>query len=284
MREEMLSTETLRAIAEQASDLARLAGAEIVGGLGKLLAIRYKGERQALQEWRDPVSEVDGHIEQMIRQRLAEKFPDHDVLGEESDERPRRGAAFIWAIDPIDGTTNFINGFPFFSASIGVLHKGRPIVGALWCSATHALRPGVYHAHAGGRLHFDGEVLERTHNPEIKRRLSAVPGAGWDDGLPWESRKTGSAAVECAFVAARLLRVARFALPNVWDVAGGVTLVQAAGGEVRTKGASGWEPFNRFEARGEGSAADIRLWRQPLVLGEREAVTEWCGLLDRAGR
>ena len=45
---------------------------------------------------------------------------------------------------------NFVNGFPLFAASIGVLHQGRPLVGAVWCSTSHALRAGVYHARAGG--------------------------------------------------------------------------------------------------------------------------------------
>ena len=184
----------------------------------------------------DPVSEVDGRVEQLIRARLAEKFPGHDILGEESEERPGRGHDFIWAIDPIDGTTNFINGFPAFAASIGVLYRGRPIVGALWCASTHALRAGVYHAHRGGLLHFDDEPLKPAQNPAIMRRLAGEPNLAHDKAHPFEVRKTGSAAIECAFVAAGLLRVARFERPNVWDIAGGVALVQAAGGEVLTLG------------------------------------------------
>jgi myo-inositol-1(or 4)-monophosphatase len=65
----------------------------------------------------------------------------------------------VWAIDPIDGTTNFVNGFPLFAASIGMLHRGCPVVGAIWCSTSYALRAGVYHARAGGALRFEGEPL-----------------------------------------------------------------------------------------------------------------------------
>ena len=169
-----------------AVELARLAGAEIVNSLGKLLAVRYKGAPEQEQRWRDPVSEVDGRVEQLIRARLAERFPGHDILGEESEERPGRGHDFIWAVDPIDGTTNFINGFPAFAASIGVLHKGQPIVGALWCASTHALRAGVYHAHRGGPLHFDDEPLKREHNPDIRRRLAGEPDLAQDRLHPFE--------------------------------------------------------------------------------------------------
>ena len=191
-----VSAGLLAEIETLAVELARLAGAEIVNSLGKLLAVRYKGVPEEEPHWRDPVSEVDGHVEQLIRARLAERFPGHDILGEEIEERPGRGHDFIWAVDPIDGTTNFINGFPAFAASIGVVHKGQPIVGALWCASTHALRAGVYHAHRGGPLHFDNEPLKREHNPDIRRRLAGEPDLAQDRLHPFEVRKTGSAAIE----------------------------------------------------------------------------------------
>jgi myo-inositol-1(or 4)-monophosphatase len=268
----------LRDIEGLAVELARLAGAEAVNSLGKILAVRYKSTSEEEQYWRDPVSEVDSRVEQLIRARLAERFPGHDILGEESEERPGRGNEFLWAVDPIDGTTNFVNGFPCFAASIGVLYEGRPVAGALWCAASHALRAGVYHAHRGGVLHFDDQPLKPAPNPAVRRRLAGEPNLAADCVHPFEVRKTGSAAIECAFVAAGLLRVARFERPNVWDVAGGIALVQVAGGDVRTLTPSGWVPFESFEtAEGDG-AADIRNWHQPIVLGEREAVTLVCAM------
>ena len=91
--------------------------------------------------FRDPVSEVDGQVEVLIRARLADGFPEHDILGEEMDERPGRDHDFVWAVDPIDGTTNFVNGFPLFAASIGVLYRGRPVVGAVWCRPATSSAP-----------------------------------------------------------------------------------------------------------------------------------------------
>jgi len=267
----------LQEIQQTANELARLAGSEIVAKLGGLLSVRYKGAGEETT-WRDPVSEVDHNVEVLIRAKLAERFPDHDILGEELDERPGRDQDFVWAIDPIDGTANFINGFPLFSASIGVLHKGEPVVGALWCSTSHALRAGVYHARQGGRLHFEEQPLEVKLNPAIRRRLAGAPKTSAPHDLPWENRVTGSAAIECAFVAAGLLRVARFQLPNVWDVAGGLALVQAAGGEVRALEEGVWRPMERFEAvTGEAAkGSDLRNWRRPLILGESEAVALLC--------
>ncbi len=282
-----LDAELLRRIEQQAVDLAKLAGAEIVKQLGRAVTVRYKAvdpakvaEQAAKQSrpinlFRDPVSEVDQNVESMIRGRLAELFPDHDILGEEISDALGPESDFLWAIDPIDGTTNFINGFPLFAASIGVLHRGRPIVGAVWCSASHALYPGVYHACLGGDVCFDGEALRPHVNPGIRRRLAGEPHALTDVDLPWEVRKTGSAAIECAFVAAGLLRVARFERPNLWDVAGGLALVEASGGTILTYADRAWETFSYFEAPPalEGRVPELRQWRRPVIIGDKEATS-----------
>ena len=273
-----LSSELLAEVEVTAVELARLAAAEIVTALGRTLAVQYKGDAQAAASYKDPVSEVDHAVEVMLRARLAERFPEHDIIGEEIDERPGRDHDFAWVVDPIDGTANFVNGFPLFAASVGVLYRGYPVVGALWCSTSHALRAGVYHARYGGRLRFDEEPLEARRNLAVRRYLAGEPEATASDALPWDVRKTGSAAIECAFVAAGLLRVARFERPNVWDVGGGIALVLAAGGEVRTRGQAGWTPMARFEALPGSPDArpDLRYWRQPVVIGEPAAVEALC--------
>jgi myo-inositol-1(or 4)-monophosphatase len=222
------------------------------------------------------VSEVDHAVEVLIRARLPERFPEHGIIGEEFEDESR-AHDFLWAIDLVDGTTNFINGFPLFAASIGILHQGRPLVGALWCSASHALRAAVYHATVGGRLRFEGEPLTLEANEAVRRHLAGEPWASSGGALPWEVRKTGSAAIECAFVAAGLLRVARFARPNIWDVAGGVALVRTTGGEVRVKSPQGWVALEQFKVEAAGQrASPLRGWRQPVILGEPEAVEILC--------
>ena len=270
MRDELHDIERL------AIELAGIAGAEIAKALGSLLAVRYKTAAKE-DEWRDPVSEIDHKVERMIRERLAENFPEHDIIGEEMNERPSRDHDFIWSVDPIDGTANFVNGLPLFSASIGVLHKGVPVVGALWCSVSHALRAGVYHATAVGKLRFDGADVTPKINPQVRRRLIGVPVATESDGL-WETRKTGSAALECAMVAAGLLQAARFASPNIWDIAGGLALVKAAGGIARRRDGKTWVPMTQFEASADNP--DLRFWHGEIIVGERSAADTLCEVLS----
>jgi myo-inositol-1(or 4)-monophosphatase len=196
------------------------------------------------------------------------------------EHRPGLGHDFIWAVDPIDGTANFINGFPMFAASIGVLYRGRPVVGAVWCSASHALRAGIYHATLGGKLRFDGSDVTPKVNPVVRRRLAGVPVATAEDDA-WETRKTGSAAIECAFVAAGLLQVSRFASPNIWDIAGGLALIHAVGGAVRSQANGHWLPMLGFEAPpGPDGNPDLRYWRRAVVVGTAEAVDQMCAARD----
>ena len=140
----------LAEVEHTAVELAQLAGAEIRTALGRVLTVRYKGAAAGEAPPTDPVSEVDHDVEVLIRARLGTRFPEHGIIGEELDEPETGESDFVWVIDPVDGTLNFINGFPLFAASVGVLHQGRPVVGAVWCSTSHALRAGTYHAHEGG--------------------------------------------------------------------------------------------------------------------------------------
>jgi len=254
-----------------AVELASLAGAQITNALGGILAVKYKGEEEADQMWRDPVSEVDRRVEEMIRDRLASKFPDHGVIGEEFEAHEASGdSGFVWAVDPVDGTTNFVNGFPLCAASIGVLYHGVPVVGAVWCGTSQQLRPGVYHASAGGKLRFGTDEIVLRANPAVRRRLAGVPvpipGRGG-----WETRKTGSAALECAFVAAGILEAARFEQPNIWDVAAGIALLDASGAVVLTEHDGTWKPFEGFAKKGADEFTSMRGWRRPLMVGRVES-------------
>ena len=267
-------------IEREAVELATLAGARIMTALGRTLTVRYK-HAEGDESLRDPVSEVDHDVEAMIREVVAEKFPGQDVVGEEMEERPGRDHDVVWAVDPIDGTTNFVNGFPLFAASIGVLYRGEPVVGAVWCSTSHALRTGVYHARKGGDLGFESEAFEPVLNPAVRRRLVGL-GRGMDaEGLPGDVRRTGSAAVECAFVAAGLMAATRLETPNVWDVAGGFPLLRAAGAAIRVNSGEGWRDFERFESgRAAGGEADLRHWRGRVIAGAPEVVEALCGRGD----
>lgn len=266
-----------RAIPQDIADtllaLARTAGEQIERALPKVRTVQYKAEQGVAPS--DPVSEVDRELERFLRQEIEQRFPDHSVLGEELGFDDR-GGPIVWALDPIDGTTNFVNGFPLFASSIGVLDRGRPIAGAVWAATSHALRPGVYHVGADGELRFDGVALTRREvDPTNRRFLSGEPGSKGSRLEGWDHRWTGSAAIECAMVAAGILHSSRLLGTHVWDVAGGVALVLAADGHVRTRRGAAWEGFDGFAPEGDASIAAIARWRDDLLVGAGPTLERW---------
>ncbi len=88
--------------------------------------------RPAVETKRDgsPVTQADREAERAIRERIADRFPSHGIVGEEGGAE-RSSAEWVWVIDPIDGTGAFVSGLPTFGALIGLLHEGRPILGVL---------------------------------------------------------------------------------------------------------------------------------------------------------
>ena len=283
-----LPASTIAAIEALAVELAHEAGAIARDAMHRALAVEYKPDARGKESTNDPVSEVDRAVEALVRERVTARFPDHAIIGEETAEPPATGADVAWVIDPIDGTTNFINGFPLFAVSIGVLHRGVPIAAAIWCGSTHLLGPGVYHARAGGALHLDGVEVPRERGTEVKRALAAAPGGAPGGTKEWEHRVTGSIAIEAALVAAGVFTSATFWAPRIWDVAAAALLVQAAGREVWVRSGGQWQPFERFEmpartpprrpASGAASTdpppePTLRDWRQAVLIGTTAATT-----------
>jgi myo-inositol-1(or 4)-monophosphatase len=262
---------TAAAELEQAAyAMAVEAGAAILDTLGQEIVVSYKDQASGDRAPTNPVSDADKAVEAMIEERVRILFPDHAFLGEETVESNDSTAEFIWAVDPIDGTQNFVNGIPFYSSSIGVLQNGVPIAGAVWGASTHTLHPGVYHAHRGGSLSFNGEPLDtdgRATDGRL-RRIVAVPMGNHARAAKWDYRSLGSTALEGALVAAGVLAAARNPDPHVWDVAASAVLVPAAGREIWTRGKNGWEPLDRFDLD------NLAKWRQLVLVADPSAVEE----------
>ena len=272
-----------------AYEIAERAGSIVVDALSRDINVEYKDTQRSKgdSEPIDPVTEIDRRVEEFVREEVGKRFPGHAVLGEEQDSAPDPKAEYVWAIDPVDGTTNFVNKFPFFSASIGILRKGYPVVGAVWSSTTHKLQPGVYHAVLGGTLKLDNEeILGMSENSGLRRSLSAVPGGGEGRTPRWDTRVVGSTAVECVYVAVGILRPAQFWRTRAWDVAGGIVLARANGKEVYEFVDGEWEKFKKFvppqQTKGDKKLG-IRDWSESLIVGSEEDLDFLSTRLRRPG-
>ena len=195
----------------------------------------------------DLVTEVDVAVERMFRALIAERFPDHLVLGEElqQDDLMRHTApGYCWVFDPIDGTTNFAHGLPIFCASLGLELDGEAIVAAVY----DPTRRELFTAEKGQGARLNGERLAVTQadsvldsllvtgfpytvqQPEIGEELVAL--FGHFLGRSRAVRRLGSAALDLCYVAAGRLDGFYEATLKPWDSCAGALLVEEAGGMV----------------------------------------------------
>lgn len=229
-----------------AINCAAKAGEWIKSKLGSVKQLSTKTSPQ------DIVTEVDKGAEQMIRKLILTHFPDHAILGEEGVEPGAEAAAralqaaqeeeYLWIIDPVDGTTNFVHGFPFYSVSIALAHRGEVIVGVIYDPS----RDELFVAEKGKGAYVHGNPTYVSKESQLSESLLAT-------GFPIDSkvslplnmaelhallpkvrnvRAGGSAALHLAYVAAgRLSGYWEHGL-SAWDIAAGALLVQESGGAV----------------------------------------------------
>jgi len=211
------------------------------------------------------VTQVDHLAEQEIIQTIRQKYPNHAILAEESgitegDEN------FLWIIDPLDGTTNFIHGFPQFSVSIALQHRGKLEVGVIY----DPLRQELYTATRGQGAQLNSRKIRVS---QCKKLNTALIGTGFPykknhhfksyidtfEAIFPETvgvRRAGSAALDLAYVAAgRLDGFWEISLKE-WDMAAGVLLVKEAGGLV-----GDFHGEDQFMDSGNLVAANSRIYK-----------------------
>jgi myo-inositol-1(or 4)-monophosphatase len=188
----------------------------------------------------DFVSEVDRGAEAEIIHTIRKAHPDHAILAEEGGADGKND--WLWIIDPLDGTTNFLHGFPHFCVSIAAQHKGKLQLGVIYAPCTQDL----YVAIRGGGAVLNSRKIRVSKTAALEDSLvgTGVPiraGANLDQYLPQLRvvvektagvRRAGSAALDLAYVACGRLDAFWEMNLNAWDMAAGVLIVEEAGGVV----------------------------------------------------
>jgi myo-inositol-1(or 4)-monophosphatase len=218
-------------------DAATRAGRMQLDALGTAYAVRKKGVI-------DLVTEVDLEIERMCRALVAERYPDHDVLGEEfgAPDAGRPAARHCWIVDPIDGTTNFAHGMPIFCASVALEIDGRVDVAAVY----DPTRDELFTAERGRGAWLNGRHLAVSANDRLVDALlvTGFPYTVRDEGEEMLGlfgtfikkaravRRLGSAALDVCYVAAGRMDGFWERGLGPWDIAAAALIVEEAGGRV----------------------------------------------------
>lgn len=226
-----LSAPTLAGWRGTAEAIAREGGALVLGGFRTHAQVTKKGAI-------DLVTEYDFACERLVRERLAAAFPDHRIVGEEGD--PQGAGECVWYVDPIDGTTNFAHGHPFFCVSIGLFRGEEPLVGVIVAPALGL----EWSAHRGGGATRNGQPCRVSEHETLADSLCATGFAydRWravDDNLAEHDRfvkttrgvrRCGAAALDLAMTADGTYDVYWEQSLKPWDLAAGMVLVREAGG------------------------------------------------------
>ena len=198
----------------------------------------------------DLVTEVDVAIERSFREIIAERFPDHAVLGEEMGGSAAAVPGPCWVFDPIDGTTNFAHGLPIFCASLALEIDGVAEVAAVY----DPTRKELFTAERGGGAFLNGRrlavssaadlvdaVLVTGFPYDVHQRVDEIVGLfAAFVGRARAVRRLGSAAIDLCYVAAGRMDGFWESDLKAWDIAGGALIVAEAGGQVSTMGG---QPF-----------------------------------------
>lgn len=212
---------------------ARSAGNLILRHMGKLDALNVF-EKSKL----DYASEVDAEAEAVIIRELRRAFPDYAILGEESGAMGKGRHTFV--IDPLDGTSNYLRGWPHFCVSIALVENGEPVHGVVFDPLRNELFTASKGAGAllndkkiriGERKDLKGALLVTGFPPRERPRLAPHLDAIRTMLSEAEDiRRTGSAALDLAYVACGRADAYFEAGVKPWDIAAGLLLVREAGG------------------------------------------------------
>lgn len=233
-------------IRQFAIETARAAGALLRENVGRIGKIEFKGAV-------DIVTDVDRKSETLVTEAIKKAFPGHGILAEESPEL-RQASPFKWIIDPLDGTTNFSHGFPFFCVSIGFEVSGEVVLGAVY----DPMMDELFIAEKGKGASLNGKKIAVSAIGDLGRSLLAT-GFPYDLRASKENnldhfsafslkaqaiRRAGSAALDLCYIASGRFDGYWEMKLRPWDTSAGSLMVTEAGGMI-TDFSGG--PFSIYE-------------------------------------
>lgn len=208
---------------------------EITKAAGATIMEYYRSSYDVTDKAPDnPVTDADLAADTLLKQRLMELLPEAGWLSEETVDNPMRLLKeYVWVVDPLDGTKEFVMGIPEFSVSVGLVQDGRPQLAVIYNPATGELYTA---AHKGG-VHYNGNPARTSSRTALEGALVDASRSEWKRGEfePFvdlvETKIVGSIAYKLARVAAGQADATWSRGPkNEWDICAGVLLVTEAGG------------------------------------------------------
>jgi len=245
-----------------AIDTAREAGALLRAAFGNVREAQYKGLV-------DPVTAADKASEALIAARLLSAFPSDRLLAEEGSAAAlNAGSERVWVVDPLDGTVNFLHGYPVFCVSIALIVGDRAVVGVVY----DPLRDELFAAETGQGATLNDNPLAVSTTDTLLRAMLCT-GFAYDPSWRQENiayfarftdltqavRRDGAAALDVAYVAAGRYDGYWERGVSVWDVAAASLILAEAGGRLSDYHGGPYDPFSREIVSSNGLLHDLML-------------------------
>lgn len=245
-------------------DLLELADHAAAAAGEALLANRAQWGVIEAEHGREVKIGADKRAEDLILAELSRQS-DYPIISEEAGwtRAQQRGDRFVWAVDPLDGSVNYLRGYPHCAVSIALLDNGKPVLGVVDCFVMRERFMGA--EGAGAWLNGAPMRVSAIDNPAKGILQTGVPSRAHDNSMKafeqrlrtWQKvRMIGSAATALAYVAAGRAEAYRESGSMIWDVAAGCALVKAAGGQVRIEGDALDQPLEVAASNGATALPD----------------------------
>lgn len=215
---------------------------------GRIAMLHYGQANPQLKFDESLVTEADLAVQAHVKQEVSRRFPEHRFLGEETNitEGPEEGA-YLWVVDPVDGTSCFSKGYPVWGVSIAVLHNQKPLLGVFHMPVTGEL----YSAQIGQKPICDDQIIsartdEVVDNESLMLTYSRFH-TDFTTTFPGKVRSLGSTVAHICYVARGAAWGAILGNIHIWDVVAGQAILEAAGGEIRDLDGELFEPSQYLE-------------------------------------
>ena len=193
--------------------------------------IRDFGEIEKLQVSKkgpsDFVTNSDLKTEKIIIEELTKGRPDYSIISEENGNKKNKDGKNTWVIDPIDGTVNFLHGIPHFATSIALKHENEIISGLIF----DPIKDEMFYAEKNNGAYLNNKRIRVSKKNNMQECLFATSGTV-EKKIEFSYRKSGSAALDMAYIACGRYDGYFQKNLNLWDIAAGLILVTEAGGVI----------------------------------------------------
>lgn len=219
---------------------------EIVKEGGTLFRNREEAAHITVKGVSDYVTQVDFHVQELIRTRLLQEWPQVQFMGEEKDNSDIDFSKAVWILDPVDGTTNLIHDFRQSAVSLALYDGGKPVCGVIYQPYTEELFHAVSCGKTGRGAYLNGKPIHVSAADSMSECLISIGTAPYEHEYAERNfelfkrifldcqdiRRLGSAAVDLAYVACGRTDAFFEMSLKPWDFAAGLILVEEAGGTV----------------------------------------------------